>query len=84
MEELDFEPHALEEMANDAISEDEVYHVAADADVEYERDDGHTRYERLMDDGRRLVVIVEDATRMVKTVWWDKRNSRRRRGTRRP
>jgi hypothetical protein len=78
MEDLEFEPHARDEMATNAISEDEVYHVVGDADVEYERDDGRTRYERMMDDGRMIVVIVEDATRTVKTVWWDKRNSRRR------
>ena len=82
MEDLEFDPHAREEMARDAVSEDEVYHVVGDADVEYERNDGRTRYERMMDDGRRIVV-VEDATRTVKTVWWDKRNGRRRRGPRR-
>jgi hypothetical protein len=83
MEDLEFEPHARDEMATNAISEDEVYHVVGDADVEYERDDGRTRYERMMDDGRMIVVIVEDATRTVKTVWWDKRNSRRRHRRRR-
>ena len=76
MEDLELEPHAREEMASDAISEDEVYHVVGDADAEHERGDGRTRYERMMEDGRRLVVIVEVATSMVKTVWWDKRTSR--------
>jgi hypothetical protein len=79
MEHLEFEPHARDEMARDAVSEDADYHVVGDADVEYQRDDGRTRYERMMDDGRKLVVIVEDSTRTVRTVWWDKRNSRRRR-----
>lgn len=83
MEDLEFEPHAREEMAHDTISEDEVYQVVGDADMESERDDGRTRYERLMDDGRKLVVIVEGATRLVRTVWWDKRNSRRSRRSRR-
>ena len=63
MDDLEFEPHAREEMASDAISEDEIYHVVDDADDEYARDDGRIRYERLMEDGRHLVVIVEDATR---------------------
>ncbi len=80
MEDLEFEPHARVEMARDSVSEDEVYTVVGDADVKYERNDGRTRYERIMDDGRMLVVIVEDATLTVRTVWWDKRNSRRRRG----
>jgi hypothetical protein len=84
MDDLEFEPHAREEMASDAISEDEIYHVIGDADHEYERDDGRIRYERLMEDGRHLVVIVEDATRVVRTDWWDKRKSRRRRRRPRP
>jgi hypothetical protein len=79
MEDLEFEPHALDEMARDSVSKDEVYHVVGDADVAYERNDGRIRYERMMEDGRQLVVIVEDATRTVKTVWRDKRNSRMRR-----
>jgi hypothetical protein len=32
-----------------------------------------------MEDGRMIVVIVEDAIQLVRTVWWDKRNCRRRR-----
>ena len=79
MEDLEFEPHARVELARDSVSQDEVYHVVGDADIEYERNDGRTRHERMMDDGRLLVVIVEDAIRMVRTVWWDKRNSRMRR-----
>ena len=77
MDDLEFEPHAREEMASDAISEDEVYHVVGDADDEYARDNGRIRYEHFMEDGRHLVVIVEDTTRVVKAVWWDKRQSRR-------
>ena len=79
MEDLELDPHARDEMARDVVSVDEVYHVVGDADVEYVRPDGRTRYERLMDDGRLIVVIVEDAIQVVRTVWWDKRNSRRRR-----
>jgi hypothetical protein len=79
MDELIFDQHALDEMARDAVSEDEVYTVVGDADVEYVQSNGATRYERMMDDGRMLVVIAEEETRIVKTVWWDKRASRRRR-----
>jgi hypothetical protein len=69
LDELGCGTRARDEMACDAVSEDEVYHVVGDADVEYQRNDGRTRYERMMDDGRKLVVIVEDSTRTVKTVW---------------
>lgn len=79
MDELIFDGHAREEMARDSVSEDEVYLVVGDADVEYERRNGTTRFERMIHDGRMIVVIVEDDTRIVKTVWWDKRASRRRR-----
>lgn len=76
---LTFEEHAREELARDSVSEAEVYDVVSDADVEYQRNDGRTRYERILDDGRQIVVIVEDATHTVKTVWWNKRGSRRQR-----
>jgi hypothetical protein len=79
MDELIFERHARNEMARDSVSEDEVYSVMGDADVEYEQSNGTTRFERMMDDGRMIVVIAAEATRIVKTVWWDKRASRRRR-----
>lgn len=82
MEELEFDPHARVEMARDSVSKDEVYTVVGDADTVCERDDGRARYERVMEDGRRLVVIVEDASRTVRTVWWDKRSSSMRRGRR--
>jgi len=77
MDDLTFEPHALDEMRRDAISKDEVYHVIGDADVEYVQRNGRTRYERLMEDGRYLVVIVDRNAAVAKTVWWDKRSSRR-------
>jgi hypothetical protein len=79
MDDLAFDVHALDEMARDSIFEDEVYHVIGDSDVEYDLDSGRTRYERLMDDGRQVVVIVDWASSTVKTAWWDKRSSRRRR-----
>ncbi len=76
---LEFDEHARDEMQHDSVSEDEVYQVVSDADEEHHRRDGRVRYERILDDCRKVVVIVEDATRIVKTVWWDKRGSRRRR-----
>ena len=79
MEDLEFESHARDEMARDAISEDEVFHVIGDADTEIRQQNGHTRYERMMDDGRQIVVIMDEVTRTVKTAWWNKRGSRRRR-----
>ena len=79
MDDLIFDDHARDEMARDAVSEDEVYIVVGDADVEYEQSNGATRYERMMSDGRMIVVIAVESTRTVKTVWWDKRASRRRR-----
>lgn len=79
MPDLIYDDHARDEMRRDAVTEDDVYFVVADADVEYVRNDGRGRYERLMEDGRHVVVIVETATGTVKTVWWDKRGSRRHR-----
>ena len=78
MEDLEFEPHARDEMASDTISEDEVYHVIGDADEIIERQDGRSEYARMMDDGRWIVVIVDQESRTVETVWWDTRRSRRR------
>jgi uncharacterized FlaG/YvyC family protein len=79
MDVLLFDDHARDEMQRDSVSEDEVYHVVEDADEEFERDDGRVRYECILEDGRQIVVIVDDATRTVKTVWWNKRGSRRSR-----
>jgi len=79
MHDLEFDSHARDEMARDTISEDEVYHVIGDADIEIRQQNGHTRYERTMDDGRQIVVIVDAVMRTVKTAWWNKRGSRRRR-----
>ena len=78
MDDLELDPHAREEMASDVISEDEVYHVVGDADEVVERQDGRSEYARMMEDGRWIVAIVEEESRMVETVWWDKRRSRRR------
>ncbi len=77
MDDLTFDPHALDEMRRDSITKVEVYHVIGDADVEYVQRNGRTRYERRMEDGRYFVVIVDRSATIVKTVWWDKRSSRR-------
>jgi hypothetical protein len=79
MEELVFTDHAREEMQTDSITEDDVSTVISDADVTYDLDNGRTRYERRMDDGRQFVVIVEWVTSTIRTAWWDKRGSWRRR-----
>jgi hypothetical protein len=71
--------HALEEMDNASISEDDVYHVVGDANDVIERDDGRTVYIRLLDDGREAVVVIEDDGQTVVTVWqWKRRRPRRR------
>lgn len=78
MDDFEFDRHARDEMASDAISEDEVYHVVGDADEVIERPDGRSEYSRMMEHGRWIVVIVDEGSRTVETVWWDKRRSRRR------
>ena len=79
MPDLIFDGHARQAMRRDVISEDHVYHVVGDADDMIERYDGRTEYWGTLEDGRQLVVVVEDDTQIVKTVWWNKRGSRRRR-----
>ena len=39
--------------------------------------------QRMMDDGRWIVAILDEESRTVETVWWDKRRSRRRNRRRR-
>ena len=79
MDDLEFDSHARNEMARDTITEDEVFQVIGDADVEIRQQNGHGRYERMMDDGRQIVVILDEAVRTLKTAWWNKRGSSRRR-----
>ncbi len=81
MADLDFIPHARDEMADDAIPEVAVYHVVGDADEVIEQDSGRTRYTGVWE-GRTIVVIVEDDGRTVVTVWERKRDRRRRKGWR--
>ena len=77
---LDFDPHALEEMARDNIPIDAVYHVIGDADDIIEQDNGRTRYTGTWE-GRTIVVIAEGD--YVITAWERKRDSRRARRRRR-
>ena len=79
MDDLTFTPHALQEMSKDNITQDDVYVIVGDADDVIERDDGRTIFIRVIEDGRQIVAVIEVETRVVETVWWNKRGSRRRR-----
>ncbi len=76
MDRLDFDPHALDQMARDAIPLVAVYHVIGDADEIIERDDGITEYTGTWE-GMTIVAIVADD--LVITVWERKRKRQRRR-----
>jgi hypothetical protein len=77
VDDLNFDEHARDEMARDSVSADDVHLIVGDYDERYERGNAPTRYERILDDGRLIVVMVDEPARTVRTVWWDKRNSRR-------
>ena len=83
MDDLIFDGHALDEIARDSIAKDEVYTVIGDYDERVDRFDGRTMYERLLDDGRYVVVVIEDDGVTVVTAWEDARRSRRRDRSRR-
>ena len=77
---LIFQAHVLAEMADDNITVDEVYLIVGDYDGIIEREvDGRTEYDRMMDDGRRLVVVIEYDGMTVVTAWEDRRRGKRRR-----
>jgi len=78
MDELIFSDHARDAMRDDSLAEDDVYTVVGDYDEMIERRDGRLEYERTLDDGRHILVIIERDGRTVVTVWWNKRRSRRR------
>ena len=82
MDDLDFTPHAREEMATDQIPELAVSHVVGDADEVIEQDDGRTKYTGTWE-GRVIVVVVELDGRTVISTWERKRDSRRNRRRRR-
>lgn len=76
---LIFPRHALDEMRNHRVSENDVYRVVGDYDEEIPYDDGRTEYVRAMEDGRTIVVIIEDDEETVVTVWQRKWRRPRRR-----
>jgi hypothetical protein len=75
---LIFPDHALEAMARDSITRDDVDVVVGDFDDSIERDDGRTVYTRTVD-GRDIVVVIEDDGETVVSAWlWRRRRPRRR------
>jgi hypothetical protein len=79
MDDLIIPKHALDEMQNDGLTDDDVFTVVGDCDERIEQHSGRTEFARLLDDGRYVVVVVEDDGFTVVTAWLDKRRSRRRR-----
>ena len=79
MDELNFPGHALDEMGNHGVSEEDVYAVVGDYDDAIDYDDGRTEYVRTMKDGRTIVVIVESDAETIVTVWQRKWRRPRRR-----
>ena len=60
MDDLVFPEHALEEMRDDRLTDEDVYTVVGDPDEIIERDDRRSVYSRMLDDGRYVVVVIED------------------------
>lgn len=81
MDDLVFPAYALGRMLQRGISEDDVCLTVGDPDEEIERDDSRTEYTRMMEDGREILVVVEDdgETRTVVSLWDRKRRRPRRR-----
>ena len=80
MDRLDFDPHALEEMARDNIPIDAAYPVVADADDSIEQDNGRTMYVGMWE--QRTIVVIAEGDYVI-TAWERKRDSRRARRGRR-
>ena len=57
MPDLNFTAHALDQMRERHIPEEAVYHVAGDADLVIERDDGCTEYTGVWA-GRTIFVVL--------------------------
>jgi len=66
-------------MQRDVLTEDAIYIVTRDYDECVEQSGGRTEYARALDDGRYVVVVIEDDGQTVETVWCNKRRSRRQR-----
>jgi hypothetical protein len=81
MDDLVFPDYAISRMRQRGISEDDVDQTVGDPDDELQRDDFRTEYSKAMEDGREIMVVVEDAgaTRTVVTLWDRKRRRSRRR-----
>jgi hypothetical protein len=79
VDDLIFSRHARDEMSNHSVTEDEVYHVVGDHDEAIEYDNGRMEYVRTMEDGRTIVVIIENDDETVVTVWQRKWRRPRRR-----
>jgi hypothetical protein len=79
VDDLLFPEHARDQMQRDGLTEDDIYTVVGDYDEKIERNEGRTEYARELDDGRYILVVIEDEGVTVVSVWWNKRRSRRRR-----
>ena len=71
--------HARDQMQRDSLTEDDICIVVGDYDEKVERIEGRTEYARELDDGRYVVVVIEDNGMTIVSAWWNKRRSRRRR-----
>jgi hypothetical protein len=60
MDDLVFPDYAIGRMRQRGISEDDVCLTVEDSDDELEREDGRTEYVRMMDDGREIMVVIQD------------------------
>jgi hypothetical protein len=79
MDDLIFPEHVRTAMQADSITEHDAHLVTGDYDSILEYDNGRTEYGRWLDDGRWIVVIIEDDGRTAVSAWEDKRRRRRRR-----
>ena len=79
MDDLVLPVHARDQMQRDNLTEDDVYTVVGDYDEKIERIEGRREYARELDDGRHVVVVIEDDGVTVVSAWWNKRRSRWRR-----
>jgi hypothetical protein len=75
MDDLVIPKHALGRMRQRGIFEQDVYLTVEDPDDELERSDGRTECVRVMDDGREIMVVIEDdgEARTVVSLWDRKR-----------
>ena len=80
MADLEFDLHALREMARDHIPIAAIYHVVEDADEVVERDDGITEY---IGTWGGMTIAVIAAGKLVITAWERKRDRPRHRRRRR-